>query len=101
MKLSVPVASSAGDGLGDGVSVAGRLYHAIQVTGIAGSDVIDVQATLDAVVGAGTVWAPIVAGLTGINANGIIQFTGVFSRIRAKRASGSGSATIVNLVSRA
>lgn len=101
MANSVVTASSAGDGNGDGVLVAGRLNHAVQVTAIAGSDTLNIEGTLDTTVGSSTVWVPISAGLTSVVANGITQFTGVYGRIRARKLSGSGTATSVKLLSRA
>lgn len=74
--------------------VTGRYYHAVQVSGIELADSLDIEGTLD-----GTAWEKI-TGQTGIIANGIRQFTGLFAKLRAVRTAGTGSATRAKLMSR-
>lgn len=95
MHLSQPVANSQPQS-DTGTLVAGRYYHAVQIKGTAAVDTVIVEGTIN-----GTDWAAVAAGLAAASADGIIQFTGLWMFIRARRTAGAGVTTEVLLMSRA
>lgn len=88
--------NSARFGDDKGFRALGRYYHAVQVTGIAGSDSIAIEGSLD-----GTTFVAAASAVSALIANGIVQFTGLFNFLRATRSSGTGTATNVYLLSAA
>ena len=75
------------------LNVTGRYYHAVQVTGIAGSDSFNIEGSLD-----GVNWNTVGSAIA---ANGITQFTGMFTYLRANKTAGTGTASIVTVLSMA
>jgi hypothetical protein len=73
------------------LNVVGRYYHSVQLSGVAGADSFNIEASLD-----GATWNTVGSAIT---ANGITQFTGLFAFLRANKTAGTGTASVITVLS--
>ena len=92
--------NSDGDQNGRGALVQGRWYHGIQIDGTSDGDTYIIEGSIDRIKWY-TITDTLGVVMTALAADGIHFFTGLYSYVRARRTSGGGTTTNINLVSRA